>query len=152
MPIVFSKGPTVQVTLEFQEQKLKQATLSFADKFQCDILGSVGKNLKDQLLAFLESYGNKAPLLMQLPLEGLTPFRQNVLCHLQRVPFGEIVTYGELAEAAGYPRAARAVGSACHFNPFPLFIPCHRVVASQGRLGGFAYDLEMKKRLLDFEV
>lgn len=107
---------------------------------------------KEELLLFLENYGKKDPIKIALSLDGLTPFRQKVLTRLQEVAFGEILTYGELASAAGFPQAARAVGTACHINPFPLFIPCHRVVASGGRIGGFAYDIEMKKRLLDFEL
>ncbi len=61
------------------------------------------------------------------------------------------MTYGELAANIGQPKAARAIGMACHHNPYPLFIPCHRVIASGKRLGGFAYDLKMKQLLLNFE-
>lgn len=146
---VFSKGPKITVTLQFEAQRFKSASLSFSEKFQCELIGDA--DCKDQLLTFLEHYGKKAPFPIELSLEGISPFRQKVLTVLQEVPFGEILTYGELAAAAGNPRAARAVGSACHINPYPIFIPCHRVVASGGRMGGFAYDIEMKKRLLDFE-
>ena len=63
-----------------------------------------------------------------------------------------MTSYGELASNAGHPGAARAVGTACHFNPFPLLIPCHRVIAASGKLGGFALDMRIKRALLDFEA
>jgi methylated-DNA-[protein]-cysteine S-methyltransferase len=147
----FSSGPSICITLEFEQQKLKRSTLAFSKKFECRILGEADPALKDQCLAFLEAYGKKKSAPISLPLKGLPPFREKVLSHLQQLPFGSILTYGELAAMADNPKAARAVGSACHHNPFPLFIPCHRVVASGGRPGGFAYDLKMKLLLLDFE-
>jgi O-6-methylguanine DNA methyltransferase len=80
-----------------------------------------------------------------------TPFQQAVWAALQKVPFGETISYGKLAELAGYPKAARAVGGACHGNPLPFFIPCHRVIQADGKLGGYALDLEIKRRLLEWE-
>lgn len=149
--ITFSKGPKIAVTLQFESHRFKNASLSFASKFQCSFLGDADPKWKDQLLSFLEHYGEKTSFPIELPLNDLPPFRLKVLSLLQKVPFGEVLTYGELATAADHPRAARAVGTACHFNPYPLFIPCHRVVASGHRMGGFAYDIKMKKLLLDFE-
>ncbi len=78
-------------------------------------------------------------------------FVQRARAALRRVPRGATCTYGELAAAAGSPRAARAAGSACATNPLPLFIPCHRVLASGGRLGGFSGGLAWKKCLLERE-
>jgi methylated-DNA-[protein]-cysteine S-methyltransferase len=74
-----------------------------------------------------------------------------VLKQLQQVPFGTTLTYGGLASAIGQPKAARAIGTACHYNPYPLFIPCHRVITSRGQAGGFAYTTKMKEHLLNFE-
>lgn len=149
----FSQGPALLVTLTFDQGKLNHATLSLAEKFHCEIVGDAEPRLKNELLSFLENYGKKALLpTLTLPLDSFTPFRKAVLSRLQQVPFGEVLTYGELASTAGHPGAARAVGSTCRDNPFPLFIPCHRVVASGQRLGGFAYNIEIKKRLLDFEA
>ena len=145
--ITFSQGPAVTVTLEFAAGLLQTAALSFSDKFQCCLIDGT----QDELVSFLEHYGRKESIEIDLPLEDMSPFRQKVLKRLQKVPFGETLTYGQLASAVDQPKAARAIGMACHYNPFPLFIPCHRVVASDGRIGGFAYDIEMKKRLLAFE-
>lgn len=79
-----------------------------------------------------------------------TPFQQAVWKALCRVPYGKVVSYGELARQAGYPKAARAVGSAMNRNRLPLIVPCHRVVASNG-IGGFGCGVEWKKRLLSVE-
>jgi methylated-DNA-[protein]-cysteine S-methyltransferase len=149
--IRFSAGPKIHIALEFETLQLKKASLSFSSCFECSIQGAVEKELREQLLTFLENYGKKNPSLLKLNLEPLSPFREKALSHLQKVPFGEVVTYGELAAKIGQPKAARAIGMACHYNPYPLFIPCHRVIASGKRLGGFAYDLKMKQLLLDFE-
>ncbi len=88
-----------------------------------------------------------------LPLAPLgTPFQALVWQTLaETTPFGATVAYGELARRADKPLAARAVGMACHLNPLPLFIPCHRVVAAGGRLGGFGGALALKKGLLALE-
>ncbi len=149
--IILPAGPPLVITLTFEDLQLKRATLDFAGQFSCKITGKSDPRLIEQLVGFLEGYGKKRPGDLELPLSGVTPFRREVLTALQRVPFGKKLTYGELAAKSGSPRAARAVGSACHYNPFPLFIPCHRVVASQGGLGGFAYGPVMKRLLLDFE-
>jgi methylated-DNA-[protein]-cysteine S-methyltransferase len=79
-----------------------------------------------------------------------TPFQQAVWKALLKVPYGRVLSYGDLAREAGYPRAARAVGSAMNRNRLPLIVPCHRVVASNG-IGGFGCGLGWKKRLLALE-
>jgi O-6-methylguanine DNA methyltransferase len=150
MSVYFSEGPKIRVTLEFEERLFKRASLCLSKGFACYIQGDTEKKDREQLLAFLESYGRKQPLPVALHLEHLSPFRKKALSYLQKTPFGEVLTYGELADKIGYPRAARAIGAACHFNPYPLFIPCHRVIASRA-LGGFALDLGIKKELLAFE-
>lgn len=82
--------------------------------------------------------GESRDLDVDLDLEGVDGFRRQVLeTLLKEVGWGEIVTYGELAEMAGSPGAARAVGSAMASNPLPFVIPCHRVVAAGGRIGGY---------------
>ncbi|MEX0674272.1 MAG: methylated-DNA--[protein]-cysteine S-methyltransferase [Gaiellaceae bacterium] len=82
---------------------------------------------------------------------GWTPFQRDLAEALRRVPQGEVVTYGELAALAGRPGAQRAAGSFCSGNLFGLFIPCHRVVASDG-IGGYgSLGVEYKRRLLELE-
>jgi methylated-DNA-[protein]-cysteine S-methyltransferase len=78
-------------------------------------------------------------------------FSRAVLAQLARVPYGEVTTYGSLAERSGRPRAARAVGTIMNRNPIPIVLPCHRVVGSTGRLVGYGGGLDRKRLLLDLE-
>ena len=86
-----------------------------------------------------------------LDLDGYTSFQRAVVETLRRVPWGEVVTYCELAALAGYPNAQRAAGSVCANNRYPLIVPCHRVVAAGG-IGRYgASGVEYKRRLLALE-
>lgn len=87
-----------------------------------------------------------------LPLapEG-TDFQRNVWRNLCGIPFGETISYGELAKRVGNPKASRAVGAANGQNPIPIIIPCHRVVGSDGKLTGFGGGLPIKEKLLALE-
>jgi methylated-DNA-[protein]-cysteine S-methyltransferase len=79
------------------------------------------------------------------------PFSRRVLEQLARVPYGEVTTYGALANRAGAPRAARAVGTVMNRNPIPIVLPCHRVVGSTGSLVGYGGGLPRKEALLKLE-
>ncbi len=83
----------------------------------------------------------------KVDLRLVSGFRRRVLEALLTVPFGELVTYGELAAMAGSPGGARAVGGAMRTNPIPIVVPCHRVVAADGTLGGFSSGLDRKRVL-----
>jgi AraC family transcriptional regulator of adaptative response/methylated-DNA-[protein]-cysteine methyltransferase len=87
---------------------------------------------------------------LPLDLRG-TAFQQRVWRELQRIPRGETITYAELAARIGSPKAVRAVGTACGANPVAMVVPCHRVVRADGSLGGYAWGLERKVRLLRVE-
>ena len=78
-------------------------------------------------------------------------FQQTVLDELMQIEYGHYITYGELANRIRQPRASRAVGNALGRNPLPILIPCHRVLASNGQLGGFTGGIEIKKQLLRLE-
>ncbi len=78
-------------------------------------------------------------------------FDRRVWDALRAIPYGATVSYAELAASVGVPRAARAVGQANGRNPLPIVVPCHRVVASGGKLGGYAGGLDAKRTLLDLE-
>ena len=80
-----------------------------------------------------------------------TPFQLRVWRALEDIPYGQVITYGELARRVGCPRGSRAVGQANHRNPLPLFLPCHRVVGAGGALTGYAGGLSMKEWLLRLE-
>lgn len=86
-----------------------------------------------------------------LDLSAATPFQRAVWQATRQIPYGQTRSYGWLAAKAGRPRAARAVGQAVAANPWPLIVPCHRVVSSDGRLGGYGGGLDMKERLLRLE-
>ena len=81
----------------------------------------------------------------------LPPFQCRVMKALRRIKRGTTITYGGLAERVGNPGAARAIGNACGGNPVALWVPCHRVLASGGRLGGFSGGLDIKRALLRIE-
>ncbi|MBI4787571.1 MAG: MGMT family protein [Chloroflexi bacterium] len=81
----------------------------------------------------------------------LKPFQRAVLIAISKIPFGETRSYGWVAREIGQPNAARAVGQALHTNPIPIIIPCHRVIASDGSLGGYGGGLPMKAKLLQLE-
>jgi len=88
---------------------------------------------------------------IEVDLSACTPFQRAVYAQLRRVPRGKVVCYGELAERVGRPKAARAIGNALGSNPVPLLVPCHRVIRSDGSLGGFGCGIDVKEYLLRLE-
>jgi AraC family transcriptional regulator of adaptative response/methylated-DNA-[protein]-cysteine methyltransferase len=93
------------------------------------------------------------PFDTALPLDvGGTPFQRTVWQYLQTIPAGEVRSYAEVAAAIGKPAAVRAVASACAKNSLALIIPCHRVVRSDGSLGGYRWGVERKRALLALEA
>ena len=101
-----------------------------------------------QLTAYFA--GDLTEFDVPLDLHG-TPFQRRVWTALQGIPYGETITYGELAAELGNPSASRAVGLANGRNPVSVIVPCHRVVGSTGSLTGYGGGLERKRYLLDFE-
>ena len=101
----------------------------------------------------LEEYfaGARKDFDLPLTLNG-TEFQVNVLKALLKIPYGETVSYGEIAKRIGKPRAVRAVGAANGRNPIPIIVPCHRVIGSSGDLTGFGGGLDTKEALLRLEA
>jgi methylated-DNA-[protein]-cysteine S-methyltransferase len=95
--------------------------------------------------------GERRRFELAIDLGRLTRFQQAVLRACARVPAGRVVSYGELARRIGRPHGSRAVGQALGRNPVPIVIPCHRIVASGGRLGGYTGGLAIKRALLRLE-
>jgi AraC family transcriptional regulator of adaptative response/methylated-DNA-[protein]-cysteine methyltransferase len=120
-----------------------------AEEFsEAEIVESELKDLKARILAFIEG----AASLARLPLDIRgTLFQRRVWDELRRIPRGETRTYAQIARAVGAPAAVRAVGSACGANPVALVVPCHRAVRTDGGLGGYAWGLARKKKLLALE-
>ncbi len=110
------------------------------------------RRLQRDLVAYFE--GGPVTFDVPLALDELTPFRRLVMGACRRIPYGQRATYGDLARAAGSPAAGRAVGSVMAANPVPLVVPCHRVVRSDGTLGGFSSPegVRLKERLLALET
>ncbi len=88
----------------------------------------------------------------ELDLSGATPFQRKVWEAARHIPAGETRSYGWLAQKIGRPKGARAVGQALRRNPLPIIVPCHRVIASRGGLGGFSAGSDWKKELLKIEA
>jgi len=114
------------------------------------VAGDAGANrsAREQILEYLA--GDR--IRFELPLDlRATPFQHAVYEQLLAIPYGETRSYAEVARAAGKPAAVRATGAANGANPIALVVPCHRVIASGGRLGGYGGGLPLKRRLLAME-
>lgn len=94
--------------------------------------------------------GSRKAFVLPLDVEG-TAFQRAVWSQVMRIPYGATVTYGDIAQLVGKPKASRAVGRAVGANPVPIVIPCHRVVGSGGALTGFGSGLDIKEALLRLE-
>jgi methylated-DNA-[protein]-cysteine S-methyltransferase len=107
----------------------------------------------DALRRELDEYFAGSRRQFDIPIDWslIRGFAVGVLRATAEVPFGQVTTYGQMAEAAGSPRASRAAGNALGSNPIPIVVPCHRVLHSGGGLGGYAGGLERKKLLLTLE-
>jgi AraC family transcriptional regulator of adaptative response/methylated-DNA-[protein]-cysteine methyltransferase len=106
------------------------------------------KGVREKILGFVA--GDQSLAKVPVDVRG-TVFQRKVWDELRRIPAGETRTYQQIARAVGAPLAVRAVGSACGANPVALLVPCHRAVRTDGGLGGYAWGLSRKKRLLDLE-
>ncbi len=103
--------------------------------------------------ALSDYFSGKPPTIDwdMLDLDGLTPLQQAVLRSVSTIPFGSVRSYGEIARSIGRPGASRFVGSVMARNPFPILIPCHRVVRSDGSVGGFGGGPALKKAMIEME-
>ena len=135
---------------------LPQRRTSLSNRIRQDFPGAVKKSCEASRLV-LEGLGRilaGMPFdcdLSVLDLDACGDFQRRVLLEERKIPRGKVSTYRRVAERIGSPKAARAVGTALATNPFPLIIPCHRAVRSNGELGGFGGGLPMKKALLEME-
>jgi methylated-DNA-[protein]-cysteine S-methyltransferase len=106
----------------------------------------------EEVVGQLKAYfaGQRTSFELPLVLVG-TDFQKEVWMALREIPYGETISYKELAESIGRPKAVRAVGAANGANPIPIIIPCHRVIGNDGSLTGFGGGLPLKKKLLELE-
>lgn len=146
-------GPQIKVDFYIKNGKISKINLSNSVKrgTSWEILSDKEcSTLEKSIGIWMEEYCKGNPPKIELPvnLESLTPFTKKVLDHLYTLPFGETMSYMELASSIHKPKASRAVGNACGRNPLPLLIPCHRILAKSHHLGGFSGGLSIKKKLL----
>ena len=117
-----------------------------------DIINEPETPVLQQCCLELDEYfaGQRKKFNVKIAFTG-TPFQIRVWQELLKIPYGKTISYADLAKAAGNSKACRAAGSANGKNPIAIIIPCHRVIASNGGMGGYAYGLEAKKQLLKIE-
>jgi methylated-DNA-[protein]-cysteine S-methyltransferase len=147
---IFSEDDYI-IRLDFGKPEKKAE----ADKFFSAHLGKdyrISPGLSGELarcMIQLSEYfaGVRKTFDLQVKLYG-TPFYQRVWTELTRIPYGQVISYGELARRAGSPKGFRAVGQANHNNPISIIIPCHRVVGADNRLTGYGGGLDIKETLL----
>jgi len=110
-------------------------------------------NLTDSLLQYLVGYfeGVKVEFNFPLQLSPYTDFQNLVWTELMKIPYGKTISYKSLARKIGNPSAIRAVANANAKNPFPIIVPCHRVIGSDGSMTGYAHGIPVKKYLLELE-
>jgi methylated-DNA-[protein]-cysteine S-methyltransferase len=137
--------------------------VSYASEAEDDVLAELAERVSPRVLRLpertdevrreLDEYFTGSRRLFDLKVDWslVRGFAQGVLRATAEVPFGQVTTYRQMAEAAGSPRAYRAAGNALGSNPIPIVVPCHRVLHTGGGLGGYAGGLERKKQLLTLE-
>ncbi len=130
-------------------QDSKQSALSLLNISQAELSNSPFQATVERLRNYYE--GDKVDFPDRIDFSGSTPFQREVWQAARSIPYGDTRTYGWLAAAINRPLAARAVGQALGRNPVPVIIPCHRIIAGDGSLGGFTGGLDIKRRLLDLE-
>lgn len=111
---------------------------------ETDIIKEAHRQIEAYFLGKLREFS------LRLKLHG-TDFHKSVWRELQQIPYGETMSYALLAERVGNVNACRAVANACHFNRIPVIVPCHRIICSNGTLGGYALGVDFKNKLLSLE-
>ena len=118
-----------------------------------DVAAGRGRRHAEQARQELAEYlgGRRTFFTVPVDLAGIGEFQDRVLTEANRIPFGEVTSYADLARRIGHPRAARAVGNALGANPVPVIVPCHRVIRGDGSWGHYAFGGALKTRLLELE-
>jgi len=130
------------------EEREYLCTLAFSDEAK----RSEADPFLQSVEAQLKEYFGGTRKVFDVPLLACgTDFQLSVWSSLAQIPYGATRSYGDIAQSIGRPKAARAVGMACHVNPICIIIPCHRIIGANGSLTGFGGGLPLKSRLLAFE-
>ena len=146
--IAFLRDPFPSVFFEGSGLSAVEGPAYTRNNLNCAEVAPVLKKACRQIQEYLEE--EREEFTFPIRMEG-TRFQEEVWCAMLDIPYGETRTYREIAEAAGSPKAWRAVGIAANHNRLPLVIPCHRVIGSRGRLTGYNGGLDIKEKLLTIE-
>lgn len=152
--LLAAQFPKIRLNVHVFKEVIHQITLEYAPALQLSIQTQENTSaIEKQLLAWLVAYGKKDPFpIADLPLVYPGSFMGNAWKALADIPFGEVRTYQEIAVQLNNPRASRAVGTSCRRNPYPILVPCHRVLPKGAcGVGNFAFGSSMKESLLNFE-
>ncbi len=144
------KTPVGWIELTVKDEKLAHVRLLGSKRPKA---ASLQRGVLMNAAIQLEEYfkGERKEFSIPLDIPSKAGFTPSVWRELVQIPYGEVRSYGEIAHRLKKPKASRAVGQACGRNPFLIFIPCHRVLAANGKLGGFALDVKIKEQLLRLE-
>lgn len=150
-----AKAPNIVVTVTIDCDVITSSSLSLIPQagLWLNLPTETDPLLKEKIIFWLQNYSKGENLSYSLPIQEpyYPPYYGKVIEYLKTIPWGTVISYQELASKAGSTKAARAVGSACRYNHFPLIIPCHRVLAANKKIGGFTPGMEIKRRLLNHE-
>ncbi len=147
--IVGSDRGLVELVFPQPDRESVMERLSLAFSAMITIDDSAFPKVADELKRYFA--GEKVQFRCAIDERLGTPFKRDVWRAVAAVPYGQVVSYGEVARRVGKPGAARAVGNAMATNPVPIIVPCHRVITAQGKIGGFGGGLTLKRRLLALE-
>ncbi len=150
--LLLAATPHGLVRVAYDREGLDAVLQTLATKISPRVLASPRR--LDEPARQLDEYFTGRRRIFDVPLDFrlAAGYRRTVLDQLADIPYGSTRSYAEVATGTGQPRAVRAVGNACATNPLPLLVPCHRVLRSDGSLGGYLGGVEIKRRLLDLEA
>lgn len=151
-PLLLAATERGLVRVAFEREDFDAVLETLASRLGPRILRGTAR--LDDAAREVEEYftGNRRHFDLPLDQSLSAGFRLDVQRYLPRINYGRTLTYAQVADSVGNPQAVRAVGSACARNPLPIVVPCHRVVRTDGGLGGYIGGLEAKKALLGLEV
>jgi methylated-DNA-[protein]-cysteine S-methyltransferase len=151
-PLLIAATEHGLVRVAFEAEDHQRVLADLAARVSPRVLRAPGR--LEPVARQLDEYfaGDRRSFDLPLDLRLSSGFRRRVIEHLLRIAYGRTESYAKVAEAAGSPRAVRAVGSACATNPLPVVIPCHRVVRADGSVGGYLGGSDAKRTLLALEA
>lgn len=149
--LLVAVSPNGLVRIAFQSEGHEAVVQALADSVSPRVLES--RAMVGPVLRQLDEYfgGHRKGFEIELDLGAIRGFRRAVLDHLRHIEYGSTQSYAQVATSVGSPTAVRAVGTACGANPIPVVVPCHRVLRSDGTIGGYLGGLEAKQILLALE-